>query len=100
MPHFTFSLIDRLSSCAMADSRENIIEQAGFRESMFSRSNRTETPCSRSFSTYVWQSTMLREKREMDFTRMMSIFPSIASAIIRWNPARCLALIALLPSSE
>ena len=65
---------------------------------MFSFSNCTSMPSSRSRRTAVSVSSVFRAKREMLLVSMMSICPASHSAIRRWNSVRSV-LVPLMPLS-
>ena len=67
--------------------------------SMPCSSNRTLTPSSLSSRTAARQSFVFRAKREIDLTRMRSIFPLRQSAIMRLKSSRLSTEVPVMPES-
>lgn len=66
---------------------------------MFSFSKKTAMFSPFSSIVYFRQSTVFLENQLMDLVRIMSIFPSRQSYIIRLNDSRLAVFVALIPSS-
>jgi hypothetical protein len=79
-PHLTFPEMDSLCFCASDAIIAVTISLDTLAVSMPCSSNRTLTPSSLSSRTAARQSFVFRAKREMDLTRMRSIFPLRQSA--------------------
>ena len=99
MPHFTFSEILRLSSCAKEARSESISSPSSENELMRSFSNRTSTPMDLRWRTVSKRSTVFLANRLIDLVIIMSMLPASQSSIIRLNSSRFLVLVPEIPSS-
>ena len=95
----TFSLMERLSSWANDARMESISSPSPLMEFIFSFSNLTSIPLALRSLTVFKRSTVFLANLEMDFVRMMSIFPFSQSASIRLNSSRFTVFVPEIKSS-
>ena len=98
-PHFTFSEMLRLSSCAKDARSESISSPSSESELICSFSNRTSMPRDFKCLTVSRRSTVFLAKRLMDFVRMMLILPASQSASILKNSPRLAVPVPDIPQS-
>ena len=88
-----------LDNTALINAVWPLIEKDTLAVSMPCSSNRTLTPSSLSSRTAARQSFVFRAKREIDLTRMRSIFPLRQSAIMRLKSSRLSTEVPVMPES-